>query len=105
MEKNNNNLQADITPSANGHALPNGNGAAGGVAEPLSWNQRIWNTWDAFADVMWFIICSIGYILQVSQFEPMSKGVQKSKAKSIFVHKCQTNFELYMIFAILNLNF
>ncbi|XP_030239103.1 epidermal retinol dehydrogenase 2, partial [Drosophila navojoa] len=65
MEKNNNNLRADITPSGNGQALSNGNGAAVGVAaQPLSWKQTIWNTWDAFADVLWFIICSIGYILQ-----------------------------------------
>ncbi|EDW64209.1 estradiol 17-beta-dehydrogenase 11 [Drosophila virilis] len=69
MVKNNNNLQA----LGNGHALQNGNVAPVGVAAPapapatgapISWGQTLWNTWDAFADVMWFIICSIGYILQ-----------------------------------------
>ncbi|KAL7741302.1 hypothetical protein ACLKA6_013751 [Drosophila palustris] len=68
MEKNNNNLEADLKPLSNGHALQNGNGNTGGVATPespaLSWRQTLWNSWDAFADVVWFIICSIGYILQ-----------------------------------------
>jgi len=70
MVKNNNNLEAaDLKPLSNGHALHNGNGTTVGVAAPtpavLSWQQTLWNSWDAFADVVWFIICSIGYILQV----------------------------------------
>lgn len=67
---NNNNQQIDEKPISNGHALLNGNGSTVGVAAPLpasdvSWRQSLWNSWDAFADVMWFIICSIGFILQV----------------------------------------
>lgn len=75
MVKNNNNnnnnvQQLDEKPIANGHALQNGNGSTVGVAAPptavdVSWRQYLWNSWDAFADVMWFIICSIGFILQV----------------------------------------
>lgn len=57
-------------PLSNGHVLHNGNGTTGGVATPtpaaLSWRQTLWNSWDAFADVVWFIICSLGYIFQVS---------------------------------------
>lgn len=67
---NNNTQQLDEKPIANGHALQNGNGSTVGVAAPptavdVSWRQYLWNSWDAFADVMWFIICSIGFILQV----------------------------------------
>lgn len=64
MENNNNNLQTETIP--NGHAQQNDNGTVG-VAAPveISWSQYLWNSWDAFADVMWFIICSIGFILQV----------------------------------------
>lgn len=69
MVKNNNNNNNN-QPIANGHALQNGNGSTVGVAAPptavdVSWRQYLWNSWDAFADVMWFIICSIGFILQV----------------------------------------
>lgn len=66
MENNNNNLQTETIP--NGHAQQNGNGTVGvATAAPaeISWSQYLWNSWDAFADVMWFIICSIGFILQV----------------------------------------
>lgn len=67
---NNNNQQIDEKPISNGHALLNGNGSTVGVAAPvpaadITWRQSLWNSWDAFADVMWFIICSIGFILQV----------------------------------------
>ncbi|KAH8419248.1 hypothetical protein KR222_000096 [Zaprionus bogoriensis] len=64
MVKNNNNLQPIV---ANGHALQNGNGTTVPAPEApaaLSWRQSLWNSWDAFADVVWFIICSIGFILQ-----------------------------------------
>ncbi|XP_034474191.1 estradiol 17-beta-dehydrogenase 11 [Drosophila innubila] len=68
MVKNNNNLEADLKPLSNGHALQNGNGSTVGVTTPtpaaLSLRQTLWNSWDAFADVVWFIICSIGYIFQ-----------------------------------------
>lgn len=65
---NNNNLQTEQKTITNGHALQNGNGTMGvAAAAPaeISWRQSLWNSWDAFADVMWFIICSIGFILQV----------------------------------------
>lgn len=69
MENNNNNLQTeDQRTIPNGHAQQNGNGTVGvATAAPaeISWRQYLWNSWDAFADVMWFIICSIGFILQV----------------------------------------
>ncbi|XP_060665951.1 estradiol 17-beta-dehydrogenase 11 [Drosophila nasuta] len=65
MVKNNNNL--DLKPLSNGHALLQ-NGHAGGVPTPtapaVGWRQTLWNSWDAFADVAWFIITCIGYILQ-----------------------------------------
>lgn len=71
MENNNNknNLQTeDQRTIPNGHAQQNGNGTVGvATAAPaeISWRHNLWNSWDAFADVMWFIICSIGFILQV----------------------------------------
>ncbi|KAH8271699.1 hypothetical protein KR044_001393 [Drosophila immigrans] len=67
MVKNNNNL--DLNPLSNGHALQQ-NGSPVGAATPtskassLGWRQTLWNSWDAFADVAWFIISCIGYILQ-----------------------------------------
>ncbi|EDW77874.1 uncharacterized protein Dwil_GK24717 [Drosophila willistoni] len=74
MVKNNNNLMADLKTPANGlngHSpLPNGNGVlANGqngdaACPPTSWRDTLWNTWDAFADVAWFIICCIAYIFQ-----------------------------------------
>ncbi|XP_030383063.1 estradiol 17-beta-dehydrogenase 11 isoform X2 [Scaptodrosophila lebanonensis] len=86
MVKNNNNLLADMKTPANGqaHALSNGNGvvpttttttttitaaptaaaAATTTMAANSWRQTLWNWWDTFADVAWFIICCIGYILQ-----------------------------------------
>jgi len=72
MEKNNNELSAeDAQILANGHAHPNANGVVHQKTEPVApaadgWRQVLWNTWDAFADVAWFIICCIGYILQAS---------------------------------------
>ncbi|ALC40351.1 CG9265 [Drosophila busckii] len=63
MVRNNNNLKADLNTPSNGHALLNGN-AATPTAAALSWRQTLWNSWDAFIDVLWFIICSIGFILQ-----------------------------------------
>ncbi|XP_022224449.2 estradiol 17-beta-dehydrogenase 11 [Drosophila obscura] len=83
MEKNNNNLMADELPNGNGlpnrnghgipnghggHGLSNGNGVVNGqetVAPPATgWRQTLWNSWDAFADVAWFIICCVGFIFQ-----------------------------------------
>ncbi|XP_017154734.1 estradiol 17-beta-dehydrogenase 11 [Drosophila miranda] len=82
MVKNNNNLMAEDIPNgnglpngnANGHGIPNGHGLSNGngvvhgqepVAPPASgWRQILWNSWDAFADVAWFIICCVGFILQ-----------------------------------------
>ncbi|ALC40340.1 CG9265 [Drosophila busckii] len=65
MVRNNNNLKADLNTPSNGHALLNGN-AATPTAAALSWRQTLWNSWDAFIDVLWFIICSIGFILQIT---------------------------------------
>ncbi|EDW36787.1 GL25873 [Drosophila persimilis] len=82
MVKNNNNLMAEDLPNgnglangnANGHGIPNGHGLSNGngvvhgqepVAPPATgWRQTLWNSWDAFADVAWFIICCVGFILQ-----------------------------------------
>jgi len=75
MERNNNNLPVeDEQRPANGHALKNGNGVVHPKEEAIApaangWGQVLWNTWDAFADVAWFIICCIGYILQVCFFK------------------------------------
>ncbi|KAH8269318.1 hypothetical protein KR018_003425 [Drosophila ironensis] len=67
MVKNNNNL-----PAGDRQILANGNGAVHSAQEAtppppppvIGWGQTLWNSWDAFADVAWFIICCIGYILQ-----------------------------------------
>ncbi|KMY91264.1 estradiol 17-beta-dehydrogenase 11 isoform X1 [Drosophila simulans] len=70
MEKNNNELSAENAQIlANGHAHPNANGVVHPKKKAVApaadgWRQVLWNTWDAFADVAWFIICCIGYILQ-----------------------------------------
>ncbi|KAH8262607.1 hypothetical protein KR026_002467 [Drosophila bipectinata] len=71
MEKNNNNLHADDQQMlANGHGLANGNGSVHSAQvksappPPSGWVESLLNSWDAFADVAWFIICCIGYILQ-----------------------------------------
>lgn len=75
MEKNNNNLpEAEKPTLTNGHALTNGNGVIaaqepGAPPAAEGWGQALWNIWDAFADVAWFIICCIGYILQVSFYK------------------------------------
>ncbi|KAH8412702.1 hypothetical protein KR009_004850 [Drosophila setifemur] len=66
---NNNNNEEEPQPVANGHGLANGNGAVHSQTEVASppatgWRETLWNSWDAFADVAWFIICCIGYILQ-----------------------------------------
>ncbi|KAH8328488.1 hypothetical protein KR067_010186 [Drosophila pandora] len=74
MERNNNNLHAgDQQMLANGHGpgLANGNGAVHSAqvesppqAQATTWTESILSSWDAFADVAWFIICCIGYIFQ-----------------------------------------
>ncbi|XP_073826766.1 estradiol 17-beta-dehydrogenase 11 [Musca autumnalis] len=61
VEENNNN-----NASENGHVLTNNtqSSADAGKATPLTFYENMKSWVEAIADVMWFIICSIGFILK-----------------------------------------
>ncbi|XP_018796864.1 PREDICTED: estradiol 17-beta-dehydrogenase 11 [Bactrocera latifrons] len=62
MVNNNNNTSKASGSAANGH-VPNGQ-LATASAPPVSFLSSVWSWADAIWDFLWFIICSIGYIIQ-----------------------------------------
>lgn len=66
VEENNNNNKA----SENGHVINNQSVAAGSAAAaPLTFYENLKSWVDAITDVAMFIICSIGFILQVGHLK------------------------------------
>ncbi|CAD6999447.1 unnamed protein product [Ceratitis capitata] len=71
MLNNNNNNDSQANGSTSNCHLPNGHlssmspaAAAPPSPPPQSFLDKAWNWADAIRDFLWFIICSIGYILQ-----------------------------------------
>lgn len=67
--ENNNNLNSDTKRQLNGNASSEvinddaiANGAVGDNQTIIS---KILDRWEGFADFVWFIMCSIGFILKV----------------------------------------
>lgn len=61
VEENNNNRASE-----NGHLAHGAQSANAGKATPLTFYENLKSWVEAIADVMMFILCSIGFILKVS---------------------------------------